>query len=366
MKCTAIFALLFSLSSFSQEAAFNYEKVKVKKGIELIDESTFAIESIAVSNDGSKLCWLGKGKDKDYLYPGTVFQKQLKNDKWQTTTKLKKKGRMLNIFSKCSFDTKGNLMTSELAWRPGAIIKTVINKSKTGVFTPKGYVSKITAYKNGKRILNLKARTLGHKKNTEFIKHPRLSPNGKWLTYYIMGMHEQKGAFLLNMNTKEVHRLSSLYDKHPTWSDDGSKILFHYTPDHKDTEAEKGLLGYFDMTFKNGEFKSAERIMLDDPSVEGYVYHKHPALYAKTDLLFFHAQSKVDGNKKLMVRRLYPNSQIHQVKVSFEGEKLHKVKHPATAMNQRGLYFIGKFKGQEYKVYSLSDKAVQKLNQKIN
>lgn len=254
-------------------------------------------------------------------------------------------------------------MASELAYRPLAITKTLIKRKKTGEFIPTGYVSLINTYVGSKRGSKIKPKQLGHKRNFEFIKHPRISPNGEWLTYYTMGMYDQKGAFVVHLPTMKVTRLSTTYDKHPTWSPDGTKILFHYSKNI--AGIEHAYLGYFDLELENGKVKSSKRVMLDDPNKKGYSYHKHPAMYAGTDLVFFHAETKVDGKKKLMVRRLVEGSKIYYLKVYEKGERVEKVKHPATAMNQSGVFFIGKNKGEDhYRVYKMNDDTVVKIDSK--
>ena len=42
------------------QTAYKYEKIKVKTGVTLVDNNTYGVESVAVSNDGQRICWIGK------------------------------------------------------------------------------------------------------------------------------------------------------------------------------------------------------------------------------------------------------------------------------------------------------------------
>lgn len=105
-----LLSFTLALGAFAQDEvtlAFEYEDLKVKKGVELIDDTTYGVESVAVSNDGSKLCWIGKTTANKLVYPADIILKEKKDGQWQASTKHKKKLKKMNLFSKCSFNEKG-------------------------------------------------------------------------------------------------------------------------------------------------------------------------------------------------------------------------------------------------------------------
>lgn len=348
--------------------AFNYEKLKVQTGVTLVDGNLFAVESIAVSTDGQRLCWIGKESSKKWKYPVDIFMKNADSTASTRPTKIKK--HSLNAFSKCAFDNDGNILASELVYRPFAITVTLVNSLITGDFEPKKYKSVLTTYdyERNEKIDTLTATQIGQKSTKEFIKHPRISPDNNWLTYYTMGNFGKKGIYLLNLKTNKSFFLGERSEKHPTWSPDGTKILFHFQKsDRKKGGLEQSYLGYYKVRLDNNKV-SATRVMLDDPNKEGYAYHKHPAVYPGTDLVFFHGQTKPEGKKKIFVRKLAKDSQIYEVKMKTDGVKIKKAKHPSTALvSDSGVYFVGKrdVKGEEYKIYRLESKSVQNLRNRV-
>lgn len=352
-------------SNTDVELAFNYKKLKVNTDVTLIDGHLHGVESIAVSTDGQRLCWIGKESRRRWKYPIDIFMKD--TDSSSSTRARKLKRHALNAYSKCTFDNNGNILASELIYRPFAIVSTLISSFITGDFEPKKYKSVLTThdYERNVKTNSFTAIHIGQKSNKEFIKHPRISPDNNWLTYYTMGSFSKKGIYLFNLKTKKSFFLGEHSDKHPIWSPDGSKILFHYqVSDRKKGGIEKSYLGYYNISFSNNKVVSAFRVMLDDPNEEGYAYHKHPTIYPGTDLVFFHGQTKPEGKKKLFVRRLEQNSQIYRVKMKVDGIKIKKAKHPSTSLvSDSGLYFVGKrdIKGEEYKIYRVESNSIQNL-----
>ena len=359
-----------TLTSFSQEIhlASEYSKLKLDKGISLVDGNKNDIESVSVSDDGSKICWIGKNTTRKTSYPIDLY---VKNTGLSAADQPKKLDKcLLNAFTKCAFDNSNNILTSELKYRPMAITTTLVSSLINGDFEPKLYHSVLRTYdpNTDERLSEISPKDLGLKSNKEFIKHPRVSPDGSMITYYTMGKYGKKGVYIYHLNTKKVTHLGTHFDKHPTWSADGSKILFHHqVSNRKEGGLEKAYLGYYELEYSGVDTVTGNRVMLDDPTLEGYTYHKHPAVYPGTDLLFFHGQFSPDGAKKMFVRSLNKNSKIYELSFKKANIQLKKAKHPATSRNDTGLYFIGKEEasGSKYKVYKLSRKAIKRIDKRV-
>lgn len=365
-----LFTLLAISNGYGSEVpSLRYTKISLESGLELIDDSRFGVESPAVSDDGKEVCFIGKNKNRNYVYPVNAYTKRIGSS--SSATKVKKK--MLNVFTKCAYSPDGSLVLSELKYSPFAISASLFYSLRNEDFEPKRYRSVISIYsskinKGFTKDEELKAISLGQNHKREFIKHPRVSPDGKWIVYYTSGIHGKKGIFLYHINSKKTVHLGERAEKHPTWSADGSKVLFHYqVADRKAGGLEKAYLGYYEVRFFGFKVE-AKRVMLDNSNDRGYIYHKHPALYPGTDLLFFHGQTKPEGGKKLYVRRLRPNSKIFELEMKKSNISLKKAKHPAVSRAQSGLVFVGKEskKNARYKVYRLNDNLIQQLEQEIN
>jgi hypothetical protein len=368
---TSLCLLYLGLSidaSAQDQTGLKYKAIKIAEGLELVDGSKFGIESPAVSDDGSEVCFIGKNKNRSYVYPVNVYTKKTNVD--SSAVKVRKK--ILNVITKCAYDSNGDLLLSELKYRPFAISASLIYSLKHDDFEPKRYHSVVSLYRKNskdkyKKVEELNALNLDQNHKREFIKHPRISPNGEWVTFYTTGTYGKKGLYLYHVDSKRTIHLGERGEKHPTWTDDGTKILFHLQIANRKTGGvEKAYLGYYDLSFTENSVEY-KRVMLDDPNTEGYVYHKHPALYPKTNILFFHGQNKIDGKKKIYVRRLSPNSQVFELKMKKANISLKKAKHPSVSRVQSGLVFVGKenIKGSKYKVFKLDDSAIKLLSEKV-
>jgi len=211
-------------------------------------------------------------------------------------------------------------------------------------------------------------------KPTELLQHARLSPDGRWLTFYTRVHPRNQGCYLLDLKTNEHFRLSDQHDKHPTWDPNGRRIWFHHASGGKRhrfdffaSGVERAVIGYFDLTFENGQLIEWKRHLMDELD-DRFIYHKHPTIVAGTDLLFFHGDLKPDGKKKLMVRKAGPGSEVFVVKPTCEGKKLKAAKHPCSSFEKADLVFIAKPKGE--KTYSLllalTDEAIEKIRRIVN
>lgn len=362
LKLAVIPAVVLLLSPITW--ATEFESIKIKKGIEIINQTSFGAESVAVSDDGSKLCWIAKSRDSKIVIPGDIFMRDLNDD----AVKRAKKGGALNAFTKCSFDEKNNLVTSKLHWRPLALTRTIVTGLISGDMDPKGFVSSISIFdEDSKKVRDIRPKSLGLKSNRIFLKHPRVSPNGEWITYYLKHGKKIQGVYLHHFASGKTHQLSNVYDKHPTWSPDGSKILFHYQIDATETQPEMAYLGYFDVNLsESGDLIESKRIMLDEPKDVGFRYQKHPAILAGTNLVFFHGEENAGDKKDIFVRDLSPNSKVFKIKMEIEDVKITKAKHPASGAFDDSIYFIGKTKGaEEDMVLRLTPKALAKITAEL-
>jgi hypothetical protein len=360
LNLTALILLPFF--SFAFEAA----SLVLKNSVEIIDQSTFAPESVSISDDGTLVCWIGKEQNSKLVIPSELYFKQLNSE---TIVKFKK-GNMLNAFTKCSFDHQNNLVTSKLHWKFGALQKTLISGLFTGELEPKGYNTSISVYNQAfETILRLNPKNMGFNSNRVYIKHPRFSPDGKWVAFYLYNKDKEvSGVFLYHLESKRLHQLSNDYDKHPTWSPDGKKILFHYQINQSKNHSEMAFLGYFDLKLNdNGDVLNVKRHLLDNPKFKPFSYEKHPAMIAGTNFIIYHAEAKSGDKKALYIRKLEVNSTPIELKLELaDGTKITKAKHPATGALTNNVVFIGKPKGaNEDMVLKLTDKAMREIVQLI-
>jgi hypothetical protein len=353
-------SFFYVFNSLAQEI----ESIKLSKSVSIIDQKSIAPESVAISDDGSRICWIGKARDSKLVLPSEIF---IKVENMHEIQKVHK-GGALNAFTKCSFDLNNNLVTSKLHWRPLALSRSVINGVMKGDMDPVGYASSISIFNEiEKNIKTIFPKDLGIKTNTTFLKHARISPNGEWLTFYL-DSKKLKGIYLQHIATGKVHKLSNEYDKHPTWTHDSKKILFHNQIDAKDTNSEMSYLGYFELELtSSGEVLKNKRVLLDDPSVVGFRYQKHPAMIRDTDLVIFHGEKAAGEKKALYVRKLEKNSPSFELKLELaDGTKISKAKHPTTGATTDKIIFIGKTKNtNDDMILELSEEALLQLKNKI-
>ena len=205
----------------------------------------------------------------------------------------------------------------------------------------------------------------------EALQHPKISPDGNWLAFYTRRRIESRGIYLLHLQSRKLYRISAEDDKHPTWTPDGKRLLFHYQrggdaldPVPKDFP-EQAYLGYFELSFK-GEDDVSWRRFLIDPITDAYTYNKHPTLVPGTDLLFFHTRLSPKGRHLLMVRRLGVNTPVYLVSPAFEGAAMREIKHPAASVFTQELFFLGKAADEKlYSFYRLTDEALKTLQSQV-
>jgi len=204
-------------------------------------------------------------------------------------------------------------------------------------------------------------------KPTELLQHARVSPDGRWLTFYTRVHEHTQGVYLLDLRTGQHYRLSDRHDKHPTWSPDGRRIYFHTTFGGKRHRfdffargIERSILGFFELDFADGELVRWHRRLLDDAD-DRFIYHKHPTEVAGTGLLFFHGRLDPDGNMKLMVRLAEPGSDVFVVRPRWNEKAVKAAKHPCSSHQVADLVFIAKPKGEkDYRLMmALTDEALK-------
>jgi len=383
LKSLTIIFFILSTSLFAQKVkaplieekpdlAIDYKKIKIKN-TKLINEKKFEVDSVSVSNDGQKVCWVGKGHNIKQIPRNTVYFTDLTKPK----IKLQKvpKRTPLDAHVRCTYDINDELIVSELTYKFGALVRTFLYMSRTGEYEPYGFNGNFSTYskrlnKKGKKSKKLKRThrirplSLGHSRNTLYIKHPKVHPSGEWIVYYTHEDIRERGIYLLHRKSGTVHKITDEYDKHPTWSYDGTKILFHHQK-HEDNQ-EKSYLGYYDIKRMDIDGVEFKRIMLDDPNMPGFIYHKHPTHYPKSNLVFFHMTKKPEGKKFIGVREMKPESKVFQVMLKNNDLKFKKAKHPHASKVDDGLFFIGKtIEDFKYKVYKLEKDGIDILKKKI-
>lgn len=210
---------------------------------------------------------------------------------------------------------------------------------------------------------------------TELIQHARISPDGRWLTFYTRVHEHTQGVYLLNRHTGAKYRLSPHHDKHPTWSPDGKRIYFHtvvggarHRFDFFAVGQEIAVLGYYDMTFEGDKLIDWQRKLFDPIDTDTYIYHKHPAEVPGTGLLFFHGEEEPDGKKRIMVRRAECGSPVYVLDLYWQGKKLKKAKHPCASFTTRDMIFIAKPKGSKtyHLLMNLKDDALTRIERLVN
>jgi hypothetical protein len=208
---------------------------------------------------------------------------------------------------------------------------------------------------------------------TELLQHARLSPDGRRLAFYTRVHPGTQGVYLLDLRSGKHYRLSAEHDKHPTWSPDGRRLYFHLTQGGKrhrfdvlGSGVERSVLGWFELDFAGGGLEGWRRVLMDELNGE-YVFQKHPVVLPGTDLVFFHGQSRPDGDKHLMVRRAAPGSRVYVLSPTWAGGKLKEAKHPCASFETSDLMFIAKPKGgKDYSLLlRLTDDALRKIEETV-
>lgn len=369
----------FILISFLFLLQFNFafaEKIKIAEPAKLIYDQLMEPEAVVLTADGKMMTFRAKGNKFEKGDSHTAYLGQLEDDgTWSKLTKFKP-SLLLKFFAYSGLSPDGKTLVSSVdTWQFFGLTRTFMTAfSKEGLVV-KGYAHHVRFYDIATKKL---IKSLGPKdfniKSGDRMEHVRMSPDGRWITFYLHDIPEQRGVYLYNLKTKVTTYLGLFDDKHPTWTEDGSKILFHQQKGGnagEDSDVEMASIGYYDLKF-SGDSVQVTRILLDEPLAEGeYRYHKHPALYPGTKLLFFHGKKKPDGSSKIFVRELKAKSKIFELEMKGDDEKELKMsKHPATAQADVGLFFIGKYKDETdekfgKKIFQLSPTSILEISNKV-
>jgi hypothetical protein len=370
------------------QQSVRYDKIKIESLPQLIINRDMENdpEAIALSPDGSRLAWIDKKRSSSRLQAVNMFMSVKVDNEFKKYLRIRKSS-IGDLYTGISFTPANKVVASEENYKFGAITSTLTFMAFSNEDpAPKGYESCIKVNFKARDQKKLCVEDFGLLAG-DFLQHPRISPNGKYLVIYIKGNQEgnKPGVYLYDLEDTTSGYIgfhAGVYaDKHPTWSPDGSKILFHHQTggNTKDgSSLEKAVIGYYEINY-NTSNPLGRRFLMDDINQEGYVYHKHPAVIPNTNILIFHGQNEVDGNKKLYARKLTPGSKVFQLKIpATESDlKMYKAKHPATSYQTKEIYFIGKEKeiqGEDGKealkgpkqIYRLGPEAVQQIENAVN
>jgi Tol biopolymer transport system component len=176
------------------------------------------------------------------------------------------------------------------------------------------------------------------------LLHPQVSPDGKQIVAYSRTPGHE-GIYLLDAADpkKAPIRLTTMEDKHPIFSADGKRIIFHnqtggaLKPGAED--GEKAFIGMIDLT----DPKAPRRQMIDEIGSE--TYHKHPAPIPNTDLVLYHAKDPgAKAHLEVVDTKTGQRARVKLDGVGTNGEKLKDFKHPAVSEDGRKLLVLGKAK----------------------
>lgn len=379
-------SLFLSLTMLSQAGHAATASFKKDLAAEIVVSRAIAPEAITLSDDGNQMTFIAKQlRDFSSAPPTTAFITRKVNGKWSEPEELQWHGMVTSI----SFanNDKWLVVSNSHGTLKGylTILKNLFG-DREQIGNLENFRHRIEIYdatRPKKLLFSMDSAMFGLNK-PEMLKHARISPNGKLLAFYTHGYTEQNGIYVYDFESKQTRYLGKSDDKHPTFTQDSSKILFHSQVGGNSSTnyggQEQSLIGYY-------EVSSGKRIMLDSKP-EGFVYHKHPSHYPGTELLFFHGSEDAESPKKLYVRRLEVDSQIYKISdMMFGNIELKGMKHGNSSTNPTGLYFVGRpkdasttelrvenpyadnpttIKVEDVKdIYVISNEEVQKINRHL-
>ncbi len=323
-------------------------KIKIENNVQIFSEKTKDPQAITVSPNGDRVFWIARKSQKTKLEA---------IDAWYSDTQVVEEKKLdrpfLNIYTMASNIDENRVLIDHEYGGVVSLIKTLYAKFVLKSEEPKGYKSCIDLYNlpNKKVEKKLCPKDFGLK--NELLAHARISPDLNWITFYIKGAKNPAGIYLYNLNTEKVFFLGENNDKHPTFSSDGKKIIFHFQKggNVKDAEeTEEAFIGWYDLEIDGNNLISAKRNLIDSPDkAKSYTYQKHPVLIPNTSFVIYHGQESAEGSKKLYVRKLEADSKVEEIQLKIGDCKVKSTKHPAIGFNDQTLYFIGKLECKDVK-----------------
>lgn len=343
MRSYLSFLLLACIASSAYGAEVS--KLKLDTGIEIFTHNTTEPSALAVNEDGTRIYWIAKKSKKSLLEPIDIFYSSTDINN-VFPVRIKRGFGDLYTAVAPIVDSEDEVVIDHENYTLGAITRTILHRLITGDDTPKGYRSciDIRNVKSNKSVKELCAKELGLKK--ELLAHARISPDKNWLTFYLKGEKNPAGIYLFNMNTGVTVLLGEFNDKHPTWTPDGSKIMFHFQRGgntKSEAETEEAFIGWYDLELNQDSIVSAKRHLIDDPAlIKSYTYQKHPTMISGTNFVLYHGQDKIDGAKKLYLRELKADSKIRVLSMKLNDCSVKSTKHAAVGYRDHFVYFVGK------------------------
>lgn len=335
--------------------------IKDDISIERVVGKAIAAEALNISDDGNKIVYIAKAEtDIQQAPPTTAWMVTKKDGVWQEPEKLPISGYVTSV----TFAHNDEWIVASTSHGTAKgylkILKLALSGDTDKIGDLMGFEHRIEirdALKPKKKIFNFKPADFSLAK-PEMLKHARVSPDGKLMTFYTHGIEAQRGIYLYNFDTQKTIHFGAFDDKHPTWTADGKKILFHSqvggnafssaveAASADATEAlETSVLGYYDLSLRADGEMQANRILMD-VNKKGFSYQKHPANYPGTDLIFFHGADAPDKAKKIYVRRLGVGTEVYKLSdLKLDGVEIQNGKHPNSSINASGLYFVGRLEG---------------------
>ncbi len=360
----------------------------------MVVKQSIAPEAITISDDGRQVAYIAKTlQDFSQAPPTTAWLIKQTGDQWSPAAKMPWGGKVTSV----SFANQDRWLVVSNSHSTlsgyGTIVKNLFgDREKIGDLL--GFDHRIEIYdaQNPKKLLmSFTSEDMGLKK-PEMLKHARVSPDGKWMTFYTHGHEDQRGIYVYNFETKRSQHMGLTDDKHPTWTPDGTKILFHQQEGGNSFVSyggeEKSSLGYYDLKSDAHGNLSVTRQLMDSQRNQ-FLYHKHPSVYPGTNLVFFHGVLEPGGSKKLLVRKLGVDTKIFKISdLMINDLELKGTKHANSSLAATGLFFVAREKGKattavvntnpqsEYgteitirdikDIYTISNSEVQKIVKFVN
>lgn len=339
------------------------ETLTIRDGVVALPSPPGKVEAPVLSPDGKRMAIVINEYENELLHlkVGSVWLAECSGGEWQAP----------HLFRQGTVDAVGCLETFFHPSFGGDGTAVVFNHVHvdTTVFVPKASsLHSWVEVEARPQAYRWEAEALGL--HGEIIEHPRLSPDGNWLVFYVKRKPATRGVWLMDLRSGRLHRISDQDDKHPVWTPDGTRILFHHQVggDALDRAPlgtpETSGLGFIELRLDDPDAVTLTRVLLDPPA-GGFRYHKHPMMMPGSDLVLFHGREAPGGPHELMARRLRPGSPIYRLRILEGDREIEKAKHPSTAPAAPVVVFVGAFKGARSGVYQFRPEALAQLESEV-